>query len=95
MIKQGGQGTVIRLFDHVKKYQVAVKLFVKKNMSERALKAAQLECLLMQELKHRNIMKARNYYEDKHSIQLFMEYRVNDLRDLMNQLNGPLTEELT
>ena len=39
-------------------------------------------------------MKARNYYEDEHSIQIFMEHRVNDLRDLVNQLDGPLTEDL-
>ena len=82
----------MKVFDNVDHCHVAVKVFDKHQMSYRSLKAAYLEEEMMMELKHKNIMAIKDSFEDERFIFLVMNYRINDLRNLVNDMQAALVE---
>lgn len=47
----------------------------------------------MQTLQHPNIMRIKDYFEDDNNMYMVMDYRLDDLRNLFTQLNGPFNEQ--
>ena len=88
----GGQAYVKEAFDLEKNEPVAIKIFKKRRMSLFALDAAHLEYSVVKSFNHKNILKAKGFFEDTDNLIIIYELLSTDLRTLLVELEAPLTE---
>lgn len=67
-------------------------MFQKATLSNSAFQAAMLEKSIMQKVNHPNVMHINDDFEDESNILFVMDFKVDDLRNLVKELEAPLNE---
>lgn len=80
----GDKSIVYVVFDSKLEKIVALKAYLKKELSSLVLKGAKMEGEIMSKLRHPNILRLNDSLETKHCYYLVMDMMTNDLRNLFN-----------
>lgn len=91
-ICNGGQAIIKQAYDSKLRRAVAIKIFKKKHMSAKAIRSAKLEKKIMEGLNHPTVMKISDACEDEHHLCLVMDLKVDDMRNVLNDMYGALEE---
>jgi len=74
VIGEGGCGRVVLGVDRITNEEYAVKIIEKNKLSNDGIKRIYFEAEIMQQLKHKNILKLQHITEDDINIYIIMEY---------------------
>lgn len=91
----GGQARIYRGIDHKECCQVVIKCFPKQSMNHIELESARFEStvMMLHSIRaHPNTMFVKDSFESSSYLINVMDFRVEDLRNLFNQLKGPVNE---